>query len=99
MMEELDKFRVIQNDCHHEFHPCVICVKRKFKLLTQDAYENCCSPIEKKIRINFEGNECHNTEIEVAKRNMRHAEKKYSQDKANELKHDEFRRLRRLKCD
>ena len=30
---------------------------------------------------------------------MRHAEKKYRQDKTNELKNNEFRRLRQLKCE
>ena len=30
---------------------------------------------------------------------MRHAEKKYRQDKTNELKRNEFRRLRHLKCE
>ena len=30
---------------------------------------------------------------------MRLAEKKYRQDKINELKHNEFQRLRQLKCE
>ena len=30
---------------------------------------------------------------------MRYAENKYRQDKTYELKHDEFRRLRQLKCE
>ena len=30
---------------------------------------------------------------------MRHAEKKYRQDKTNEIKHNEFLRLRQLKCE
>ena len=30
---------------------------------------------------------------------MRHAEKKYRQDKTQELKHNEFRRQRQLKCE
>ena len=30
---------------------------------------------------------------------MRLAEKKYGQDKTNELKHNEFRRQRQLKCE
>ena len=30
---------------------------------------------------------------------MRQAETKYGQEKTNELKHNKFRRLRRLKCE
>ena len=30
---------------------------------------------------------------------MRHAEKKYRQDKANQLEHNQVRRQRQLKCD
>ena len=37
-------------------------------------------------RIKGEYNKWYNTEIKTAKRNMRHAEKKFRQDKANELK-------------
>ena len=41
----------------------------------------------------------YNTEIKTAKRSLRHAEKKYAQDKTNELKPNEFRWLRDLKCE
>ena len=76
---------------HTEFHPCVMCVTTKFKQLTRDVYEKCCLSIEKNILMKRECNKCHNTEIKIAKRNMRHAEKKRRQYKTNELKHNEFR--------
>ena len=59
-------------------------------------YEKCCPSIEKNILIKGECNKSYNAEIKMAKRNMRHAEKKYKQKKTNELKHNEFRRLRPL---
>ena len=39
------------------------------------------------------------TKIKMTKRNIKHAEKKCRQDKTNELKHNEFRRLYQLKCE
>ena len=37
--------------------------------------------------------------FKIAKCNIRHAEKKHRQDEANEVKHNEFRRLYQLKCE
>ena len=39
------------------------------------------------------------TEIQIAKRNKRHAGKKRMQDITNELKHYDFLRLRKIKCE
>ena len=38
-------------------------------------------------------------EIKLGERNLTHAEKKYRQDKENELKHNEFRSLGQIKCE
>ena len=46
-----------------------------------------------------ECNKWYNTEVIIVKRKTRHVKKKYGQDKTNELKHNEFRRLRQLKCE
>ena len=82
------------------FYPCVNCAVTTLERLTQDVYENCAPSIDTNILINKgECNKAHNTETKKAKRNMRHAEKKYMEDKTNELKHNEFRRLGQLKCD
>ena len=79
-----------QNDCHHtEFYPCVNCVTTKFKRINWDVYEKCCPSIEKNMLIRGKCNIYYNTEIKIAKPNMRHAEKNYRQDKTNEVKHSE----------
>ena len=89
-----------QNDRHYtEFYPYVNCVTTNFKRLSRDVYEKCCPSIENNILIKGKCNNWYNTEIKIAKRKMRHAEKKYRQDKTNELKHNEFRRQRQLKCE
>ena len=92
---ELDKkFSITQNDCHHtEFYLCVNCVTTKFKRLTRAESENFCLSIEKNILIKGKCDKWYSTEIKIAKRDMRHAEKKYRHDKTNELRHNEFRRL------
>ena len=77
----------------------LIVLQQNFKRLTRGVYEKCCPSIEKNIRIKGECNKWYNTETNKAKRNMRHAEKKHRQDKTNEQKYNEFRRLRELKCD
>ena len=82
---------------HTEFYPCVNCVTTKFKQLIWDVYEKCYPSIEKNVLIEGECNKRHNTDIKIAKRNLRHAEKKNRQDKTNKLKHNEFRWLRQLK--
>ena len=80
-----DKFSITQNDCQHtDFYPCVICVTINFKRLRRDVYEKCCPSIEKYILIKGECNKWYNIEIKIARRNTRHAENKYRQDKANE---------------
>ena len=75
----------------------LIVLQKKFKQLSRDVYEKCCPSIEKNILIKGECSKWYNTEIKMAKRNMRRAEKKYRQEKTNELKHNEFRRVRQLK--
>ena len=62
-------------------------------------YEKCCALVEKVILIKDECDKKYNTEFKAAKCSLRHEEKKYRQDKANELKHNEFRPLRHLKCE
>ena len=99
LTEKLDeKFSITQIDCHHtEFCPCVNSVTTKLKQLTRDVFEKCCSSNVKKILIRGKGNKWYHTEIKIAKRNMKHAEKKSRQDKTIKLKHNEFRWLRQLK--
>ena len=77
LMEELNnKLYKTQNKCHlTEIYPRVNCVTT-FKRLTQDVYEKRCPSIEKNILIKGECTKWYNTEIKVAKRNTRHAEKK-----------------------
>ena len=95
-----EKFFITQNDCQHtEFHPCVICVTTNLKRLSRDVYDICCPSIEKNILIKGECNQWYNTEIKIFKRNMRHAGKIYRQDKTNKNKHNQFRRLRQIKCE
>ena len=73
-----EKFSIAQNDCQHsEIYPCVNCVTTKFKRLTRDVYEKCCPSIEKNIIIKGESIKWYNTEIKIAKRNMRYAQSKY----------------------
>ena len=81
-----------------EFCPCVSCVTTNFKRISRDVYEKCCLLIQKKKSLTKgEYNKWYNTEIKIAKREMRYAVKKYMQDKTNEPKHKEFRRLRHFK--
>ena len=62
-------------------------------------FEKCCPSIENNILIKGECDKWYNRENKTAKRNMRHAENKYGKEKANELKHNDFRRLRQFKCE
>ena len=90
-------FSITQNDCHHtEFYPCVSCVTTKIKQLTRQVYEKCCHQL-RRIYLS-KVNVINGTEQKLAKRNMRHAEKKYRLDKTNKLEHNEFRQLLQLKC-
>ena len=100
-MEDFDeKFYITQiGGQQTKFQTYINCVTTAFKWHTQDVYEKCCSSSEKNILIKGECNKWYNTEIKIAKRNMRHAEKKSRQDKMNELKHNEFRWLNQSKCE
>ena len=101
LREVLDeKFSITQNNSQHtECYPCGNCVTTNFKRLSRDVYDKCCPSIEKNILIKGECNKGYNTEIEIAKRNRRHAENRYRHDETKEIKHIEFRRLRQLKCE
>ena len=81
LREVLDeKFSITQIDCQHtEFYRCVNCVTTNFRRLSRDVYDKCCPSIKKNVFIKGECNKWYNTEIKIAKRNMRHAEKKYRQ--------------------
>ena len=59
-----------------EIYPCVNCDTTYFKRLTRDVYEKGCSSVKKNILNKGECSKWYNTEIKIAKRNMRHAEKK-----------------------
>ena len=62
-------------------------------------FETCSLSIEKKVLIEAECIKWYSAEIKTAKRIMRHVENKYNQDKTNELKHIEHRRLRQFECE
>ena len=98
LIELHDKFRSGNIDCQHlGYHPCVDCITELFRKLTQEVYERCCPVVEKNIPVKGSCNKWYNTEIKVAKRNLRRAEKKYRRNK-NEENHTEFKRLRQIKC-
>ena len=62
LREELDEnFSITQNDCHHtDIYPCVKCVTTKFKRLSREVYEKCCSSIEMNILIRGKCNKWYN---------------------------------------
>ena len=99
LLSELEyRFTLGYFDCQHrENHPCVQCSTQYFRVLTKEVYENCCPLIEKNISVKGDSNKWYNTEIKVAKRNCRRAERKYRRNK-NEANHNEFKRLSKIKC-
>ena len=93
-------FYIAQNDCHRiNFFSCVNRGTTNFKRLSRDVYGKCFTPIEKNILMKGECNKWYNTKIKITKRNMRNTENKYWQDKTNELKNNEFRRIHQLICE
>ena len=86
-------------DCQHVGdNPCVNCTTEYFKKLTQDIYDINCPLVKKNISVKGKNNKWYNTEIKLAKRNLRRAENKYRRNKENIESHNEFKRLRNLKC-
>ena len=90
---------------YHQFG--VLKVEEDCTLLSQgkkskmNAQNNQIKILESRRNILIKGecNKWYNTEIKIAKRNMRQAEKKYRQHKTNELKYNELRRLHQINCE
>ena len=64
-----------------------------FNQFTQDVFKRCCPLIEKNFLNKSGCNKWYNSKSNIAKRNMRHAEKRYRQETNNEQKHSELRHI------
>ena len=70
---------------------------KSFRELSTEVFETNCPWVERKIRVKDQSVNWYNSEIGLAKRELRKAEKKYLQQRTSENL-TSFRRLRQIKC-
>ena len=83
-------------DCDHSSVPCISCHVNYFRQTTSQVYDRCCPYVTKTIQVVDKSKNWYNSDVRIAKKNARKAEKKY-RNSNNVQNFNEYKRLRNMK--
>ena len=84
-------------DCDHSNLPCISCHVNCFRKTTSMVYDECCPYVTKTIQVVDKSKKWFNSDVRIAKKNVRKAEKKY-RNSNNDQNYNEYKRSRNVKC-